>query len=880
MPITELELRQANQAMLGNTNRGILFTTVNLSPDAPRLSKMLAYFANGVYTWEEFNSRVKQELTVRSFPEFLDKFKPCFYYRLRPPATAESYEPESQNAGEMFDETADNGEKPSTESYSEAEGIAEDESFLEEAGTSEIETQESTPAEEEEAFTLEELPYYEFSLEGGPPELGWKRVVIDLNHPYLRSLQNLVRERALMRRTTFQVNIDAALFGFKPRAQHMLVRKTAQELQAVTEKLMQEMRRNPDSPDTRRALEAYDRKVQELENALGDEMRQLPIITYGLSESYKALGGRSAPGAGLTAGDYVLALGERARVVAKPRELPSPQERLAALEPGHPQAGGEIVLLSQALESRPLAKRELREIAKLPQQDQYPALVGSFMSEMVRLNRVDPLIGNMLAVVLQNPQQLATWNVNPQEVAVYHDTFLGIYSAAVENFLRTVTPLFETIMGVYLLFNEFPPEIRSGQPELIVTNDELTDLWQIYPEELALFLRSACHQATNQYRDAIGFAIVPSVLPLAMDTPKSPPSGYISAGNFVYDYHAKQAVQTEEDRIRLDESIEELRQRTIKEAGGFGRVTGAGELMGLMELAYECGFVVLFSPEEKIIAGRTRPETIETLQQMYCPSSVVDQDWAAAGVLCLPDFVVLPRDGVLITGKVIDGREVGVDVPELVVRSCYVAAGRLMANDNPEVLRNIISKIPAQRLQAQPMKVRPDLPGVGIDLARYTPLGQTRLAPDHFMEDALIRQLTGRNKSFLVFGQVSGIPPYIAQARTLRRFMSEAGERYMELHHYRQQVYLRRLLFAAYYIGQAGAWPNQQQMQALMERITKHMQWYDTTPRQGYVNSFPSELEGDTIIVETVQEGNETVGFRFRLPFKAAVTGEMDISFT
>jgi len=871
MPITELELKQANQAMLGNTNRGILFTTVNLSPDAPRLSKMLAYLANGVYTWEEFNSRVKQELTVRSFPEFLDKFKPCFYYRLRPPDIIESmsYEPESQAAGEMSDATEDNQDISYTESYSESEGASEGESFVEEEGI---------PAEEEAVFSLGELPYYEFSLEGGPPEVGWKRVVIDLNHPYLRSLQNLVRERALMRRTTFQVNIDAALFGFKPRAQHMLVRKTAQDLQAATEKLMLEMRRNPDSPDTRRALEAYDRKVQELENALGDEMRQLPIITYGLSESYKALGGRSAPGAGLTQGDYVLALGERARVVAKPRELPSAQERLAALEPGRPQAGGEIVLLSQALESRPLAKRELREIARLPQQDQYPALVGSFMSEMVRLNRVDPLIGNMLAVVLQNPQQLATWNVNPQEVAVYHDTFLGIYSAAVENFLRTVTPLFETIMGVYLLFNEFPPEIRTGQPELIVTNDELTDLWQIYPEELALFLRSACHQATNQYRDAIGFAIVPSVLPLAMDTPKSPPSGYISAGNFVYDYHAKQAVQTEEDRIRLDASIEELRQRTIKEAGGFGRVTGAGELMGLMELAYECGFVVLFSPEEKIIAGRTRPETIESLQQMYCPSSVVDQDWAAAGVLCLPDFVVLPRDGVLITGKVIDGREVGVDVPELVVRSCYVAAGRLMANDNPEVLRNIISKIPAQRLQAQPMKVRPHLPGVGVDLARYTALSQTRLAPDHFMEDAFIRQLTGRDKSFLVFGQVSGIPPYITQARTLRRYMSDAGERYLQLHHYRQQVYLRRLLFAAYYIGQAGAWPNQQQMETLMEKIIKYMGWYDFT-NEGYVNSFPSELENHTIFVETVQEGTETVGFRFRLPFKAAVTGEMDISF-
>lgn len=846
-------LERANQAMLGNTNRAILFTTVNLSPDAPRLSQMLAYLQHGVYTWEEFNAQVKQKLTVSSFAEFLDKFQPCFYYRLRPPMSAEAAVEEGESVSEEADVPLEGDEEVGVESSVEAGAAAE-----------------------QVEFTLEELPYYEFSLEGGPPELGWKRVVIDLNHPYLRSLQNLIRERALMRKTTFQVNIDSALFGFKPRAQHMLVRRTAQELQAVSQKLMQEMKRNPDSPDTRRALEAYDRKVRELENALGDEMRQLPIITYGLGEAHRALGGRSAPGIGLTSSDYVLALGERARVVAKPRELPSPQERLAALEAGRP-AGGEIVLLSQALESRPLAKRELHEIAPLPQQEQYPALVGSFMSEMVRLNRVDPLIGNMLAVVLQNPQQLATWNVDPQEVAVYHDTFLGIYSAAVENFLRTVSPLFETLMGVYLLFNEFPSQLRDVRPELIVTNDELTDLWQAYPEELAYFLRSACHQATNQYRDAIGFAIVPSVLPLVSDEPATPPSGYISAGNFVSEYHAKQQVQAEEDRIKLDETIEELRHRTIQEKGGFGRVTGAGELMGLLQLAYECGFVVFFSPEEKVIAGRTRAETIAAIQEMYCPSSVVDQDWAAAGVLCLPDFVVIPRDGVLITGKVMDGREVGVDVPELVVRACYVAVGRFMANDSPKVLSTIIANLPTA-LRTQPMKVRNTLPGVGVDLARYPALSQTRLAPDHFMEDVVLRQLTGRDKSFLVFSQVTGNPPNIVQARTLRRFPTEAGDRYMLVHHYRQQVYLRRLLFAAYHLGGGGGWPNPEEMNALMERLIGYQRWYDIN-REGYVNAFPSELEGDRIIVQPIEQGGELAGYNFALPFRAAVTGEMLITF-
>jgi urocanate hydratase len=127
------------------------------------------------------------------------------------------------------------------------------------------------------------------------------------------------------------------------------------------------------------------------------------------------------------------------------------------------------------------------------------------MSEMVRLHKIQPMLGNMLAVVLQDPRKLATWNVNPKEVEVFHDTFLGLYSGAVENFLRTVVPLFETLMGVYAIFNEVPADVRRGQPELVVVNDELTDLWRAYNDELSNFLRSACLQATNGYADAFSF---------------------------------------------------------------------------------------------------------------------------------------------------------------------------------------------------------------------------------------------------------------------------------------------------------------------------------------------------------------------------------------
>lgn len=875
MPITDNELKQSNQSMLGNTNRGILFTTVNLSQDAPRLSQYMAYLQHGVYSFEKFESMIREKLAVRSFSEFLDKFQPCIYYRLVPAAGSVVAGDEDEEEY-VVDEESGAAEEGNEEEF-------EAESAQYEEGTEESEVIESEEFADADEYRVEDLPSYRFSLEGGP---GWKKVLIDMNHPFFRSLQSLIRERGLMAKTAFRTDVDSALFGFKPHSRHMQVRKIMTDFQAVTDKLMLEMRRDPDSKDTQKALEGYIRKQDELANALGDEMTQLPIIVYGLNEAYKALGEGGGTGGGLSSTTFALELGERGKIVAKPKELTggltADRKELEGgdARPALEGGGNEIVTLKQSLESRPLAKREISEIVKLDQKEQLPALVGSFMNEMVRLGKVDPLVGNLIAVAIQDPRQITTWNLNTREIAVYHDSMLGVYSDAIESFLRVVTPLFETLMGVYLLFNEFPPEVRKGQPEVIVTNDELTDLMQVYPEELATYMQAMCHQATNRYQSAISYAIVPSVMPFQSQNPNSVPQNYIAAGDFVNQYHAKAEVKTEEDRIMLDKRIEELRKKQIKASGtaGYGRATEAGAMLGFLELAYSCGVTVFFSPEDKVIAGYTNANTVSMLQDNYCQPAIVDREWAVSGVLCLPDFVCVPRDGILITGRVADGRDVGTQVPELTVRACYVAAGKFMANESPEVLSYMINQLPPETKRALPMKVRPSLPGVGLDLTKYTPLGATRMPVDHFLNDAVIKQLTGRDKSFLVFNQVAGMSPNITQARTMKRKMETAGDRYRLVHHYRQEVYFKRLINTAYHLGFGGAIPTAEEMTKLMDQIINYIGWYDVNS-EGYVNSFPSKLSGNKILVEPVEEGGEVIGFNLTLPFEAAITGEMLLSF-
>jgi hypothetical protein len=200
-----------------------------------------------------------------------------------------------------------------------------------------------------------------------------------------------------------------------------------------------------------------------------------------------------------------------------------------------------------------------------------------------------------------------------------------------------------------------------------------------------------------------------------------------------------------------------------------------------------------------------------------------------------------------------------------------------MANDNAEVLRNEIQKLPMSQRRAAPMQVRATLPGVAVDLTKYPVLGATNLAPDHFLSDTIIRTLLGRDKSFLVFSHVSGQSPHIAAPRTLRRVRTDAGERYVMLHHWRQQTYLLRLFYAAYWKGRGGAWPTEAEMNTLMDQIVNWMGWYDKL-REGFVNAFPSELEGDTIRVEPVKEGDDVVSYILDLRFKAAVLGPLELS--
>ena len=850
MPITNETILEANRSMLGKTNRSILFAKVNLDefldPEAlerdqeytPSLGSLLSRVDE--MSDEQFLASVRENLTVTSFAEFLDKFQPGFYYRVRGPQMAQV-----------------------------------------------VDGEEAAPAEQAPG-----PPQIEFSLEGGP---GWKKIRVSSDHPYIRCLRDLIKKRVRQDVSTFRVDVDASLFAFKPKNQRTLMRKIAEDVQVKNDRLMLEVKRNPASKDTVRALEAYQTAADDFQGALEDTVRVLPTVVYGLEQTANELK-RQTPGGGpIDPNVYQIEFGKDRSLIASPRSLPTlpaleapaaGDKKTKKLTDGEKKLlessgeaegeGGALVKSEGASTGTAIAVRTLdnaldrireqgklvagQDIALVPQEKRFPIAVGKFMDKMIDRGMIAPLMGNLVATVLQNPKELALLNPDLRDVEHYHDMFLGVYSNAVESFLQTVTPLFETIMGVYLLFNEFPADVRlpdNMKPELIIANDDLPHLFLSRPDELKKFFEGANAQANNQFRDAISFVIVPNVA----------------------EFKKKRPAKRKQNSIMLDdpilESIRAAQDAISPDADTYGKTTYVDEMLPLMDWGYQYGFQVLFSPEERVQAGRARREYLQNLNDAYAIDAVVERESGDCGILCLPDFTIMPPDGKLVTGKTAEGGiEVGVDVPELTVRSCYVAAGRLMANDVPDYLRRKL-----QRAKKEVASMRADLPGVGIDLSINPYLGETDLPTDHFLNDGLMSDLLSSSMPFLAFTHVSGRSPFLSVPRTLRRLHKEDGEQsYRHLHLFRQEIYLKRLLRAAWELGYGGSMPedNEKAVAMLSEHLSYILKWTKWYDPEHLVNSFPSALKTGQEFKVQRDGGNN---FKVALYFEQGLIDEFGISF-
>lgn len=853
MPITIETILEANRKMLGKTNRAILFATVNLdpflNPDSPEedrvrtpsLRELLALVND--LPEEEFVSEVRDKLLVRSFSDFITKFQPGFHYRVAPPKIDIDYR--SLMSSDHVDESLDHNVAGGKENNS--DGGEEYVDNLENASD-----------------RLMPPPEVEFSLEGGP---GWKKVSITQNHPYVRCLSQVIKQRLS------RLDLDASLFSYKPQEQRDQLRKLAEEVQVANDRLLLEAKKNPSSIHTKRALMAYDNAANKFQAALENIMRVLPAIVYGLEQTACELRQLAPGGSRSDANIYHIEFGKSRTLISTPRplpELPTDLKHPAVTDrnlstQGVPQDKGNAISPRSLGNALDILREERQkyantDIATVPQERRFPLVVSKFIDEMISNNLIAPLMGNLVATILQNPKELSLLNPDIKEVEYYHDMFLSVYSNAVENFLKTVTPLFETIMGVYLLFNEFPDDVRIPEdfrPELIIANDDLLTLIETRKSELKTYFDISCGQATNQFRDAISFALVPRAATFqGMDEPNEGRRPF---------------------SLLDDDMLENIRAIQEDNTDVIGNFTGSvylDEMLYLMKCGYNYGFQILYSPQGYVRTGHIN---VQNIIDSFAIDDVIEHDFADSMILCLPDFTIMPANGKLITGKTADGhREVGVDVPELTVASSFVAAGRLMANDIPEFLEN---KYVCYYKGEHPLLVNQELPGIGIDLSLHPYLGETNFPSSHFMRDSTLQELLRQDRPFLVFAYVAEHSPFLSSARTMRRMnLGDGNDVYRHVHLFRQEVYLSRLLRSAFALGFGGVWPaNDSEAEALLAGhitfIIENTGWY--APEQ-FLNSFPSELVRGKEVDVRREKGST---FRITLRFENGMSSDYISTF-
>lgn len=278
------------------------------------------------------------------------------------------------------------------------------------------------------------------------------------------------------------------------------------------------------------------------------------------------------------------------------------------------------------------------------------------------------------------PTVIADFDVET-EVQNYN-TYLEFYKDAKDEFVKTVKPLVEKLLGVKMYFDQYATKNRGMQPSLLVTNAKLDMLVKSNNlSRLSTYLNTV--NSKNDFTDTVWFGIVPALELEASGNLKVSRSRF--KGN---EKVAKQDGNTMESlSILLD---------TLKD--------------------YKVQVFFNFMAEEETTFNGIATAGIDRLIDKC--SILVRKEYSEFAIPCLPNFTIIPKDK---SGVVIDTRmqttENGArlskekeDILKLwidgvYVGASYVAAGIVSAYQCPEYLkesfRNVKRSYPGVRFDIE-----------------------------------------------------------------------------------------------------------------------------------------------------------------------------------
>lgn len=101
-------------------------------------------------------------------------------------------------------------------------------------------------------------------------------------------------------------------------------------------------------------------------------------------------------------------------------------------------------------------------------------------------------------------------NIDVEQEVKNYNQYLTFYKEAQEDFVKTIKPLMEKILGVKLFFEQYDKDLTGMKPSLLVTNIKLEMLLKGENKQaLELYLNTVNQK--NDFENTVWFAIVPSI---------------------------------------------------------------------------------------------------------------------------------------------------------------------------------------------------------------------------------------------------------------------------------------------------------------------------------------------------------------------------------
>jgi hypothetical protein len=246
-----------------------------------------------------------------------------------------------------------------------------------------------------------------------------------------------------------------------------------------------------------------------------------------------------------------------------------------------------------------------------------------------------------------------------------YNTYLEFYKSAKDDFIKTVKPLIEKILGVKMFFDQYQTKNKGMKPSLLVTNTKLNRLVSSNNlPRLKTYLSSVNDK--NDFTNAIWFGIVPSI-----------------------ELEAQAKNKVKRERFKSNKKVEKTDSNTME------------DLSMLLDVVQKYRIQIFFSfePREDTTFNHVATAGIDKFIDKCAP--LLRNTYSEFAIPCIPNFTVIPKEksGVILDKRMIFSENGSAELSKekedilklwiegVYIGSSYIAAGITAAYQCPDYLK-------------------------------------------------------------------------------------------------------------------------------------------------------------------------------------------------